>query len=264
MSLSAVEPPGPPGAPAITSGAVSSTEISSPVAESAISSLPAPLASAVSAQALAGSFRTRQIALSRATVRDLVALWRSKMGTEDANAAWAELRPLVSTLITTRNAASAADAATYYNQSRAIAGIGPLVIPSPRIPAAYMDKVIDPMAMGTYWNHIGQGSAEASDAASKALSGAGQRLTMKGGRDVIQSTAARDPEAKGWARIADPGACDFCQVLSGRGAVYKERTVDFRAHDHCSCTAKVELKGYTPEMTDAARRWLKARGYTYP
>jgi hypothetical protein len=33
-------------------------------------------------------------------------------------------------------------------------------------------------------------------------------------------------------------ACDFCEMLADRGAVYGEASADFEAHDHCSCSAE--------------------------
>jgi len=40
--------------------------------------------------------------------------------------------------------------------------------------------------------------------------------------------------------VTSANPCDFCLMLESRGAVYKEWTVDFQAHDSCACTAAPE------------------------
>lgn len=74
-------------------------------------------------------------------------------------------------------------------------------------------------------------TAEAESAA------AAMRHALNGGRDTIIQTANADRQALGWARAASGRACAFCALLASRGPVYSKNTVDFRAHDHCSCSA---------------------------
>jgi len=64
------------------------------------------------------------------------------------------------------------------------------------------------------------------------------RLVLDAGRDTITQTIRADRAAFGWQRILGGGGCDFCQMLAGRGAVYKEDTADFPSHDHCGCTSE--------------------------
>lgn len=64
---------------------------------------------------------------------------------------------------------------------------------------------------------------------------AGMRHVMNGGRDTIQNAVANDTAAHGWARSASGKACAFCAMLASRGPVYSKATVDFHAHDGCSC-----------------------------
>lgn len=54
-------------------------------------------------------------------------------------------------------------------------------------------------------------------------------------RDTINENVQRDSAAAGWHRIAQPDGCDFCVMLSQRGAVYKRATADFASHDNCRC-----------------------------
>lgn len=61
-------------------------------------------------------------------------------------------------------------------------------------------------------------------------------------RDTIRTNRQQDPEAVGWTRVAS-GGCSFCQMLAGRGAVYRESSVRFASHPHCHCTAAPVFKG---------------------
>jgi len=67
---------------------------------------------------------------------------------------------------------------------------------------------------------------------------AAMRLALNGGRETIVEMVRADRDAVGWARAASGSACAFCATLASRGAVYREDTVDFQAHDHCSCNAE--------------------------
>lgn len=66
---------------------------------------------------------------------------------------------------------------------------------------------------------------------------ASQKLVADMNRQTIQRSAIRDPNARGWARFTEPGACAFCVMLSARGGVYTEESVKFGSHDHCHCLA---------------------------
>lgn len=56
-------------------------------------------------------------------------------------------------------------------------------------------------------------------------------------RETVTENSVQDPDAVGWQRFARPGGCKFCRMLSDRGAVYTEATVDFAAHKNCNCVA---------------------------
>lgn len=52
-------------------------------------------------------------------------------------------------------------------------------------------------------------------------------------------------------------ACNFCSALAGRGIVYSTESVDFKAHDACSCSAVSvygDVKATRPEFTPSQRR----------
>lgn len=62
-------------------------------------------------------------------------------------------------------------------------------------------------------------------------------------RLTIVDNAAADPQARGWVRIARPGACGFCRMLADRvgsgsdPGVYTAASATFKSHDHCGCVA---------------------------
>lgn len=67
---------------------------------------------------------------------------------------------------------------------------------------------------------------------------AAMRHVLDGGRDTILETVKADPRATRWQRVTSEKPCDFCDMLAGRGAVYKADTVDFLSHDGCACGAE--------------------------
>lgn len=71
-----------------------------------------------------------------------------------------------------------------------------------------------------------------------AVSGAITRHVLNGSRDVILGSVAADPQARGYARVTGGDPCSFCAMLAANGAAYGEDTVDFEAHDHCSCSSE--------------------------
>lgn len=66
----------------------------------------------------------------------------------------------------------------------------------------------------------------------------GMRHALNGGRDTILGTVRSDSTALGWARTTSGSACSFCALLASRGPVYGADTVDFQAHDGCSCSSE--------------------------
>lgn len=77
--------------------------------------------------------------------------------------------------------------------------------------------------------------------------GAAMRLALTGGRSTIVDSVAADEVALGWARATSGKACAFCAMLASRGPVYRsEGSGEFRAHDHCSCTAEPVYRDDAP------------------
>ena len=89
------------------------------------------------------------------------------------------------------------------------------------------------------------------DAAPSALSrvqviGAGI-INAIASQTVMRNVGA-DSKARGWNRVAGAGSCDFCVMLSQRGAVYKSTTVDFAAHNNDRCSASPSWDPRAPEV----------------
>jgi hypothetical protein len=100
-----------------------------------------------------------------------------------------------------------------------------------------------------------------------------EKEVARGFRDSILGIARQDTDAVGWSRVARTGACKFCQMLAGKGAVYRsESTATFAAHGNCHCAARPEFRNgeHGPEAsaiqylasqkrrTDADRAKLRA------
>lgn len=70
-----------------------------------------------------------------------------------------------------------------------------------------------------------------------------EKEIARGYRDSILGNTRSDEDAVGWSRIARPGACKFCLMLAGKGAVYRsESTAIFAAHKSCNCAAQPKFR----------------------
>lgn len=85
----------------------------------------------------------------------------------------------------------------------------------------------------------GHGRERARQNGLVRASGALERYVHDGGRETLQKAVQADQQAVGWQRVTGSEPCAFCALLASRGAVYKEDTVDFEAHDHCDCESEV-------------------------
>jgi hypothetical protein len=72
------------------------------------------------------------------------------------------------------------------------------------------------------------------------------------GHETIRRNAARDPQARGWKRVAHGETCDFCLLLVGRGGVYTRESVRFKSHVKCNCTASPSWDQNAPEVPTIA------------
>lgn len=93
------------------------------------------------------------------------------------------------------------------------------------------------------------------EAAEKKAEAVAQKLVTDQGRGTVRNAVQQDRQAIGWARTAALGACAFCKLLATRGMVYKQDTVNFRAHDGCHCGAIPVFRGQKFELSDKAKEW---------
>jgi hypothetical protein len=79
------------------------------------------------------------------------------------------------------------------------------------------------------------------------------------------------PQIDGWARIAHASACEFCNMLAGRGYAYTSQKTaaaaadGSRYHDHCRCTVSVNPmpRGYRDATAEQLyKAWADAGGRT--
>lgn len=64
-------------------------------------------------------------------------------------------------------------------------------------------------------------------------------IRLKGLRDILCVNTANIADGMKFARVPEPGACNWCLMLASRGAVYSKDSVGMtratRFHDHCRC-----------------------------
>lgn len=109
----------------------------------------------------------------------------------------------------------------------------------------------DEIRSGMGWAVDPLNDQDSATALKKVLTVAGTALALMSAQ-TIRDNVRHDPEAQGWHRIARAGSCDFCVMLSQRGAVYKRETADFAAHGNCRCTAKPSWDPNAPEVDAGA------------
>lgn len=76
-----------------------------------------------------------------------------------------------------------------------------------------------------------------------------QKSVAAGFWDTITNNSDADPAASGWQRFARGGACKFCLMLAGRGAVYSETAANFAAHGGCHCVAGPSFDPESPRAS---------------
>jgi hypothetical protein len=211
-------------------------------------------------QLLTELHRRQQVSLRAGLMRDVVAFYRLWELKDPASYAAME-RALI---IVARDGGmqAAALAANYYEAFRAfevptarLISI-PLAAPPPdeQIRAAIAATAKHGVLRGL---QAGQPYEQAMANGLVEVSGAVTRLALNTGRETIQQGVKRDPEARGWSRVTSGDACAFCAMLASRGPVYKEDTVDFEAHDHCSCASEPFYSGssWPPESMAYRELW---------
>lgn len=190
---------------------------------------------------------------------DLTVIWQSVNDAVQARDALADVLPA---LVETYGSAAASLAADWYDELRDGLGIGgrfTAIVPD------LGDGGGDALAG---WG-VGPLFQESPNwaGAQMLIAGGLQRRIANASRATVTTSSIQDPGADGWQRTGR-GACAFCAMLIGRGAVYSESTADFASHDHCHCGASPAFTGrsrpvraYTPttrDITPADRARVRA------
>lgn len=218
-------------------------------------------------------YRAAQLGLTRLLVRDLRGLRRIIIPSR--------LRTSVPDWITAVQAVvdqyartSAALGAEFYDAQREAAGAtGAFTVPvADPPPDAQIESGLRWAAKDVWERDPDSATAaqlEPLDArleqAEKKAEAVAQKLVADAGRGTVQDAVKSDRQAVAWARSAALGACAFCRMLAIRGAVFKQDTVDFRAHSGCHCMAVPVFKGQRFELSDKAKEWERLyREYAAP
>lgn len=205
--------------------------------------------------------RRVQAALVRFLLRDLRALRALLVPSRPASAG--DWIAAVGSLVDQYSTASAAAAATSYEEQRAAAGVrGRFTAePAPAPPGEQVEATLR-WAASDVWD-----GGDVATAHTRA-EGAVERLVLNRGRDTMQQAVRRDREATAWARGAALGACYFCALMASRGAVYKTagtagRDADetfagegqAKYHNNCHCVIIPVFRGQTFELSPHAEAW---------
>lgn len=184
--------------------------------------------------------RRQTLALRAATIRDLQRLWPA-LDLANLDGTFPVWLSGVGTLVTRDRGRAAGLAAAYLTAHRDAAGVpgSPEIRLAPQIAADRLETSLRVTSIVAIRRGLGAGFSpeKALTNAFVQSSGAATRFVLEAGRETIRRTSLVDSRARGWQRVT-VGGCNFCQMLAGRGAVYSDATVDFRAHDHCGCTAE--------------------------
>lgn len=211
----------------------------------------------------ASSLRGDVAALSNLAASELDVLWSQIDSPRVAREALMDVLPY---LVDTYGSAASTAAADWYDDVRDELGIGGRF---GSIPHDLADTKTDGLARYAVDPLF---RAEPDWARARVLVEGGlQNRIANAARYTIAGSAVQDPAAVGWQRVG-VGACSsgFCDMLIARGAVYREATARFAAHDHCQCSAVPAFGGeplpvqeFTPSprhISDAdrarAQKWI--------
>ena len=210
--------------------------------------------------ATAAELRSLIVQLSDSAERDLALLWALL----DVSSVGDGLMDVLPALVAEYGDAAAVVTAEWYDEYRSdlnVDGAFAADLASPELGAE---------ALAGWGSRLAQDNW---DTALSLVSGGLVKRVMNASRSTVMDNVDRDPQARGWQRKARPNGCGFCQMVAGRGAVYRSRaTADFASHDNCGCACipafvgrAVPVRPYTPSsrnITDAdrarVRNWIAA------
>lgn len=192
-------------------------------------------------QADAERLRLAQEGVRALVERDLRMMLPSLNNAQPEDAARA-LEAYLPSLVRQYGESAASVAADWYDETRASEGV-PGRFRAVMADSPYLDasEGLARRAAGAFF------TPTADDALTTLLPTVG-KYVLGASRATIQASVNADPRASGWQRVVRSGGCRFCQMLAGRGDVYKESTVHFAAHGHCNCAAVPSWDESAPEV----------------
>lgn len=206
---------------------------------------------AEAASRLTHRHRGQQLLLRQATATQVQKLW-PMLDPTDLDASYQQFAGSLSVLIERNRQTSAGLTAQYlrtYRDMSGIPGAAKIIVPQGMNVEQFTTSLRSTSVAAA---KIATGNGDPLDVAmQKALTqtqGSMGRLVLGAGRETMMGTIQADSAATGFSRILGGGGCDFCRMLAGRGAVYKEDTADFEAHDHCGCTGQPEYDSSVPRL----------------
>lgn len=195
-------------------------------------------------RALTDAHRQAQLQLRAGALRDFVELWPIWTGDE---ASYQRLMVAALPLVRDYNGRSAGTASDYFDAFRRAEKIPatarPVIAPPPPDSQILGTLHVTGIDMTRRAIAAGQSAQAAMRTGLTRNSGTVTRLVLAGGRDTVALSAEADRRCLGYARVTADNPCAFCAMVAGRGPVYSEDSVDFEAHDHCSCGAEPHYEG---------------------
>jgi hypothetical protein len=202
-------------------------------------------------------YQAEQLAIGNQTAFTIRHVWNNEIEPEPFAALWPKFYPTLRHVVLAHYRASAASAAKFYRVSSYLHHQGLTQVNSTEPNTGKLDHVADSVANGTFFhqlNKLKRSPGEASQKAREALSAAGARFALNGGRDTIIAASQSDPDAIGWERLTEPDACSYCTQNAARGPFTGTQT-DFHPHDYCNCVAVPLFRGQKPANADLKAEW---------
>lgn len=216
------------------------------------------MAATAAGKRLTEAHRLAQARLGAKTIRELLASW-PLLDPAALDATTIQWLRVVTPIVQLRRGNSANLAANYLTTFRALElgtskGFTPVLDQrvTPKQLATSL-TVTGPVALKQAMTR-GLSLAKAAEVARVGSARAGMRHVLNGGRDTTIASVNADARAVGWARVTSGHPCHFCALIASRGPVYSKETVDFQAHDACSCSGE-PLYSRDAEWPPGARQY---------
>lgn len=204
------------------------------------------MAATVAGRQLTEQHRQMQLAVRAAAARDILRLM-SAYDLADIDRSWDAIAPGMEAVVRNYHRQSSGVAAGYYQAYRTAEAAGG----SPTLRLADFDPDQVSYSLGFYGRvapkqMIQRGIRDVASKTTTLMVGGATRHVLDGGRNTVIGSVREDRQSVGYARVTASKPCAFCAMLAGRGAVYKQNTAGFRAHDHCSCSVEAVYRQDAP------------------